>query len=67
MTDDGSYGRKGNVCLPLDEMLSGGEKFDEAINRTHTYAAFEKEAREEENAREAHCNLYKKQIATEEK
>ena len=136
MTDDGSYGRKGNVCLPLDEMLSGGEKFDEAItigplvmmkfvaaktkeyglktiasmnpimidgtgmcggcrltvggkmkfacvdgpefdaheidfdeaiNRSHTYAAFEKEAREEENAREAHCNLYKKQIATEEK
>ena len=31
MTDDGSYGRKGNVCLPLSEMLSDGEKFDEVI------------------------------------
>ena len=31
MTDDGSYGRHGNVCLPLSEMLSGGEKFDEVI------------------------------------
>lgn len=28
MTDDGSYGRKGNVCLPLEELLSSGEKFD---------------------------------------
>ena len=28
MTDDGSYGRKGNVCVPLTEMLEAGEKFD---------------------------------------
>ena len=28
MTDDGSYGRQGNVCVPLEEMLSKGEKFD---------------------------------------
>ena len=31
MTDDGSYGRQGNVCLPLAEMLDDGEKFDEVI------------------------------------
>ncbi len=31
MTDDGSYGREGNVCLPLNEMLAAGEKFDEVI------------------------------------
>lgn len=31
MTDDGSYKRKGNVCLPLEEMLGAGEKFDEVI------------------------------------
>ena len=31
MTDDGSYGRKGNVCLPLEEMFSNGERFDEVI------------------------------------
>lgn len=31
MTDDGSYGRHGNVCLPLNEMLAGGEKFDMII------------------------------------
>ncbi len=31
MTDDGSYGRKGNVCVPLNEMLAGGEAFDEII------------------------------------
>ena len=31
MTDDGSYGRKGNVCEPLREMLSAGEKFDEVV------------------------------------
>ena len=31
MTDDGSYGRKGNVCLPLREMLASGERFDEVI------------------------------------
>ena len=24
MTDDGSYGRKGNVCVPLTEMLEAG-------------------------------------------
>ncbi len=27
-TDDGSAGFNGNVCMPLDEMLSSGEKFD---------------------------------------
>ena len=31
MTDDGSYGTKGNVCQPLDEMFRNGEKFDEVI------------------------------------
>ncbi len=31
MTDDGSYGRKGNVCVPLKEILDGGERFDEVI------------------------------------
>ena len=31
MTDDGSYGQKGNVCMPLREMLSNGESFDEVI------------------------------------
>ena len=31
MTDDGSYGRQGNVCVPLNEMLSAGETFDEVI------------------------------------
>jgi len=31
MTDDGSYGRHGNVCLPLSEFLSSGESFDEVI------------------------------------
>ena len=28
MTDDGSYGRGGNVTIPLKEMLESGEKFD---------------------------------------
>ena len=28
MTDDGSYGRQGNVCVPLEEMLASGKKFD---------------------------------------
>ena len=28
MTDDGSYGRHGNVTVPLKEMLEAGEKFD---------------------------------------
>lgn len=31
MTDDGSYGSHGNVCAPLNEMLSGGEQFDMII------------------------------------
>ena len=31
MTDDGSYGTKGNVCAPLNEMFANGEKFDEVI------------------------------------
>ena len=31
MTDDGSYGRQGNVTVPLDEMLAAGEKFDMII------------------------------------
>ena len=31
MTDDGSYGREGNVCVPLNEMLESGEKFDMII------------------------------------
>ncbi len=31
MTDDGSYGREGNVCVPLNEMFSAGETFDEVI------------------------------------
>lgn len=28
VTDDGSYGEKGNVCLPLEKILKNGEKFD---------------------------------------
>ena len=31
MTDDGSYGRAGNVCLPIGEMLASGRKFDKVI------------------------------------
>ncbi|MDO5140888.1 MAG: sulfide/dihydroorotate dehydrogenase-like FAD/NAD-binding protein, partial [Eubacteriales bacterium] len=31
MTDDGSYGREGNVTVPLREILSSGEKFDMII------------------------------------
>ena len=31
MTDDGSYGEKGNVTVPLKEMLEAGEKFDMII------------------------------------
>ena len=31
MTDDGSYGRQGNVCVPLKELLEQGEQFDEVI------------------------------------
>ena len=31
MTDDGSYGEKGNVTMPLAEMLESGKKFDMII------------------------------------
>ena len=31
MTDDGSYGEKGNVTLPLKSLLESGEKFDMII------------------------------------
>lgn len=31
MSDDGSYGRHGNVTVPLKEMLDSGEKFDAVI------------------------------------
>lgn len=31
MTDDGTYGRAGNVTLPLKELLESGETFDEII------------------------------------
>ncbi len=31
MTDDGSYGRQGNVCQPLNELFAAGETFDEVI------------------------------------
>ncbi len=31
MTDDGSYGREGNVCVPLKEMFEEGETFDQVI------------------------------------
>jgi ferredoxin--NADP+ reductase len=31
MTDDGSYGRQGNVCVPLNELYAKGEDFDEVI------------------------------------
>ncbi|MDE6059257.1 MAG: sulfide/dihydroorotate dehydrogenase-like FAD/NAD-binding protein [Clostridia bacterium] len=31
MTDDGSYGEKGNVCIPLNRLLESGERFDEVI------------------------------------
>ena len=31
MTDDGSYGRQGNVCVPLNEMFAAGERFDKVI------------------------------------
>ena len=31
MTDDGSHGRQGNVCVPLKELLERGETFDEVI------------------------------------
>lgn len=31
MTDDGSYGDKGNVCMPLENLLKNGENFDMII------------------------------------
>ena len=31
MTDDGSYGEKGNVCAPLNNLFERGERFDEVI------------------------------------
>ena len=31
MTDDGSYGEEGNVCLPLKRMLELGKRFDKVI------------------------------------
>ncbi len=31
MTDDGSYGRQGNVCVPLNEMFASGRRFDKVI------------------------------------
>ena len=31
MSDDGSYGRQGNVTVPLKEMLEAGEHFDEIV------------------------------------
>ena len=30
-TDDGSYGRAGNVCLPLGELFGSGRRFDKVI------------------------------------
>lgn len=31
MTDDGSYGTQGNVCVPLNELFAQGKQFDEII------------------------------------
>ena len=31
MTDDGSYAREGNVCIPLNEMFAEGKRFDKVI------------------------------------
>jgi len=31
VTDDGSYGDKGNVCMPLESMMKEGKKFDKVI------------------------------------
>jgi len=31
MTDDGSYGVKGNVCVPLNDMFIAGKTFDKVI------------------------------------
>ena len=32
MTDDGSYGNKGNVTVPLKEILESGETFDDMLH-----------------------------------
>lgn len=31
MTDDGSYGKQGNVCMPLSSLLESGRRFDKVI------------------------------------
>ena len=31
MTDDGSYAREGNVCLPLEELFAEGRRFDKVV------------------------------------
>ena len=31
MTDDGSYGRQGNVCVPLNELFAFGKRYDKVI------------------------------------
>ena len=31
MTDDGSYARQGNVCVPLNELFEAGARFDKVI------------------------------------
>ena len=31
MTDDGSYGREGNVCIPLEELFAENKTFDKVI------------------------------------
>ena len=31
VTDDGSYGRRGNVCMPLGELFDAGRRFDKVI------------------------------------
>ena len=31
MTDDGSYGREGNVCVPITELFASGRRFDKVI------------------------------------
>ena len=31
MTDDGSYGETGNVCVPLEAALKAGERYDVVI------------------------------------
>ena len=31
MTDDGSYAREGNVCVPLEELFAEGRRFDKVV------------------------------------